>query len=917
MTDERWRLAFAIYETAARLAGPERQAYLQTAVPDQEVAHKVLAMLAEMGTASDGDGFPEPASSNDSAPGQPSSGLPNGASLGRFVITGFVGQGGMGTVYSAYDPDLNRQAALKVIAQQAEVSNSERFVREAQAASALNHPNIVTVYEVIHSGPTVAIAMELVAGTSLRHYCGTAQPLGEVARWGRQIASALAEAHARGIVHRDIKPENLMLRPDGYIKVLDFGLARLAGTERADDELALGTLGYMSPEEIEQGTITAASDVYSLGVVLYELASGTNPFRGESADATTRMILGLAQPPLPERAGAIPKELDRLVRSMLDKSAALRPTASEVASHLEAIATPRVRRRGTAWAAAALAVCTVGGGIATWRARPPEFQIAPLASLLGAERQPSFSEDGTRVAFAFSGAKDATTHIYIKSVSSAGSTRLTAGALPDFRPVFSPDGTRLAFLRRAEGRLQIMVMPSGGGIEHQAGEIVDLLREYSIMTWDPEGQNLLVADRVSESRPEVALFRISVETGARIQLTFPPAGTSDWMPAVSPDGRTLGFARVVEDGRGDVWAVPLAGGRTERLTHNNEVFFCWTWAANGRDFLISYRRSGRAYLWRQPLHGGRATRVAGLDDQVKELSLAPKRDLMVYGSGAEDDYNVWRYPLPPSTDVPKPLIASAAFDGDARYSPDGTRIAFASTRSGQSNIWICSSDGSDLRQMTSLDPGGFTAGSPSWSPDGRWIAFDSRSPQSASSIFLLDASGGKPKRLTGPGPSDIIPGWSRDSHWVYFSSDRGGGLLQIWKVSAAGGEPVQVTRNGGLESFESPDARFLYYTKRGRKSGFWRMPLEGGDETFVPELAAVANRYWESSPRGLYFVAPAMTPVLALFHFPGGGVTRVVDLPVQPTPVHRGLTISPDGRSLLYMQADVATSNLMVVSNFH
>ena len=290
---------------------------------------------------------------------------------------------------------------------------------------------------------------------------------------------------------------------------------------------------------------------------------------------------------------------------------------------------------------------------------------------------------------------------------------------------------------------------------------------------------------------------------------------------------------------------------------------------------------------------------------------------MVYGSGTEEDYNVWRYQLPPSTDPPRPLIASAAFDGDPRYSPDGTRIAFASTRSGQSNFWICSSGGSDLRQMTSLDHGGFTAGSPSWSPDGRWIAFDSRSAQSASSIFLLDVSGGKPKRLTGPGPSDIVPNWSRDSHWVYFSSDRGGGPLQIWKVPAAGGEPVQVTRNGGLESVESPDGRFLYYTKRGRKSGFWRMPLGGGEEKFVPELAAVANRYWESSPEGLYFVAPSLTPVLALFHFSDGGVTRVMDLPVQPSPVHRGITISPDGRSILYMQADVATSNLMVVSNFH
>ncbi len=616
----------------------------------------------------------------------------------------------------------------------------------------------------------------------------------------------------------------------------------------------------------------------------------------------------------------IPKELDRLVRSMLDKSAALRPTAGEVALQLEAIAKPGVLRRRGAWAAALLAVCVIGAAATSvWRVRPLELQISPLASMSGAERQPSVSPDGGRVAFAFApaGGLDSSTHIYVKSVSGAGSMPLTAGASSDFRPAYSPDGTRVAFLRRAEGRLKVMVIPAAGGSERQCGEIVDLLREYALMTWDATGQNLFVADRVSESGSEVALFQLSVETGARRQVTFPAAGESDWMPSVSRDGQTLGYSRLAENGRGDVWEVPIAGGHwRRRLTDTNEVIFCWTWSAEGKDLLISYRRSARAYLWRQPIKGGRATRVTGLDDQVKELSVARKGNLLVYGSGTEDDYNVWRYPLPPSTDPPKPLIASAAFDGDARYSPDGARIAFASTRSGQSNIWICASDGSDVRQLTTLATGGFTAGSPSWSPDGKWIAFDSRSPQSASSIFLLEASGGTPKRLTGPGPSDIVPNWSRDSRWVYFSSDRGGGPLQIWKVPVSGGHPVPVTRNGGLESFESPDGRYLYYTKRGRKAGIWRMPLGGGEETFVPELEAIANRYWESSPQGIYFVAPSLSPVLALFPFAGGGITHIVSLPVQPSPVHRGLSVSPDRRSLLYMQADVATSNLMVASNF-
>ena len=168
MTDERWQLAFTIYESAAALAEAERQAYVHAAAPDQEIADKVLAMLDEIRAASDGEGFPEPASSNYPAPELPANRLPNGASLGRFVIAGYVGRGGMGTVYSAHDPDLNREVALKVITPKAGAYSSENFIREAQAASALNHPNIVTVYEVIHTGPTVAIAMELVTGTSLQ-----------------------------------------------------------------------------------------------------------------------------------------------------------------------------------------------------------------------------------------------------------------------------------------------------------------------------------------------------------------------------------------------------------------------------------------------------------------------------------------------------------------------------------------------------------------------------------------------------------------------------------------------------------------------------------------------------------------------------------------------------------------------------
>ena len=720
-----------------------------------------------------------------------------------------------------------------------------------------------------------------------------------------------------------------MVRPDSYVKVLDLGLARRTIVEAGQQNISstaglpVGTLRYMSPEQCRGETATPASDVFAAGVVLFEMLAGRHPFHADSPLDTAHAIAWSDPPALTQVNPDVPRPVSSLIMRMLSKDAQARPSATEVAEALAGLGAPVAPQASRRFpvvpvSLAALAIILVWGISVSRPGRIhsslSDLRVSPLASLLGAERQPSFSPDGARVAFAFAGEKDATSHIYIKSIPDGALNRVTSDALADFQPVFSPDGTKLAFLRRADGRLRVMVIPPAGGIERQVGELMDFLYEYELLAWDAEGRSLIVAD-LPASPHRVSLFQLSIDTGARRQITFPPDGTSDWMPAVSPDGRTLVFARLFGTGDGDLWSMPLAGGPLRRVTSANGVFFCWSWGPGGRDLLIGYRRSGRIHLWRQPVNGGPQVRVAGLDDQVMELSVARTGNRIVYGAGNNEDYNVWRYALPPSKAPAKSLIASAAFDGDARYSPDGEHIAFASTRSGQSDIWICSSDGSDVKQMTSLGPGEF-ARSPNWSPDGRWIAFTSNSAKSEDSVFLLDVLGGKPRRLTGPGPSDIIPSWSRDSRWVYFSSDRGGGDLQIWKEPAGGGSPVQVTRNGGLEIFESPDGRFLYYTKADRKGGFWRMPLAGGDETFVPGLEAVSIRYWENSPRGIYFVAPSKTPALELFRFLDGKVTRVLALPTPPSKGHQGISVSPDGRSLLYMQADVATSNLMVVNDF-
>ena len=275
--------------------------------------------------------------------------------------------------------------------------------------------------------------------------------------------------------------------------------------------------------------------------------------------------------------------------------------------------------------------------------------------------------------------------------------------------------------------------------------------------------------------------------------------------------------------------------------------------------------------------------------------------------------NIWRLEVPgPHGKISSPmkLISSTRFDGDAQFSPDGKKIAFNSNRTGSYEIWMCDSDGSNAHAINFT--GCVTVEVRSWSPDGERIAFASN-PEGQWDIFVTSANGAKPKRLTSGPAIDISPSWSRDGRWIYFASDRSG-EYQVWKMPAGGGEAVQVTRKGGYVALESPDSQWVYYTKSVMASSLWKVPRDGGEETQV--LESVFGRAFAIVNEGIYFIPRPDSAGRYSIQFFNFATKKIRSITTIERPAGYFLSISPDGRWILYSQTDQVGSDLMLVENF-
>lgn len=560
-------------------------------------------------------------------------------------------------------------------------------------------------------------------------------------------------------------------------------------------------------------------------------------------------------------------------------------------------------------------------GIGIWRfarnhaeAPLPPIEVVPLVGLPGLESEPAFSPDGNQVAFAIRGSQNS--GIYTTVVGGVKSLRLTSNS-GDCCPSWSPDGRQVAFLRPFDEGLAIYVIPAFGGTEHRSySGPAGSFPFYRSLDWSPDGK-LLAFTESHTDRTHTWIALLSLADSSTRRVTSPSDQELDYGPAFSLDGSTVAFVRgIVAGAVSDLYVVSSAGGAPKRLTFDNAwIFAAPTWTPDGRDIVFSSLRGGLASLWRISVSGGTPRPVVGVGEMATSPSISRKGNQLVYQHVIRDD-NILRINLKDEKHRQGPPAQVTSEKGRKlrpRFSPDGKRIAFESYRLGYSDIWACDSDGSNCRQLTSLRG---VAGAASWSPDGRYIAFEFR-PKEHSEIYLLEVDGGMPRLLvTLPGADNGGPTWSRDGKWIYFYSDRGGGPLQLWKIQLNGGPPVQVTRNGGVFATESADGRFLYYAKVN-VPGIWKMPIQGGEETRVLDQPYRNFAWWDWAlgKNGIYFLNFETQPnaTVGFFEF---ATHKIISVWALPTPPGVGLSVSADGRSILYVQNEFLQSNIMLVKNF-
>jgi Tol biopolymer transport system component/predicted Ser/Thr protein kinase len=815
--------------------------------------------------------------------------IDSGSRLGHYDIIGVLGAGGMGEVYRARDTRLGRNVAIKVLRESFSLDPERlrRFEKEARSASALNHPNIVTIYEVGSSDGVSFIAMELVEGAPLRAKIRGPLPGKTILQIACQIAAGLAAAHEAGIVHRDLKPENVMVTKDGLVKILDFGLAKL-DVLAADFEtdmptatvttpgIVLGTAAYMSPEQASGHPLDFRTDQFSLGSVLYEMATGKRPFDRPTSSQTQAAIIEDDPQPVASLNPQVPAPLRWIIERCLSKNPEDRYAATKdlerdlvtVRDHAQEmsgamIAAPHPRRLRSVLVASLAIVAIVATGIGAWLlTRRDYFWRNPLNGARftrftdwpTSELDAAVSADGKFATFLSD--RDGVFDVWIGQIGSGQFLNLTKGHYPSVanseihNVSFSEDATHVAFrVNLPDGKVHnILLVPTIGGTPRP------FLSNAVEVAWSPDRKHIVFF----QPAPGDPIFIADTNGANARRISMEKPGIHQHNVSWSPDGRYIYFVRGIPTDEMDVWRVPAAGGSAERLTYHNGHVRYPVLLDNRTLIYVGPRsdQSGSGLYTMDVEHRIPHLVTFGLEEYTSVSATAdgqrmlaavgnPVRDLWVapITDHAVEESEVHSFPLltsraaAPRFGPDYVLYVGSKSGGDSLWrikdaeelelwkstegsvpsapavSPDGRQICFLVRSQGGTRMHLIADDGTNVRELANSIE---ARGAPTWSPDGKWIAVAAVDRRD-NPLFKVPVDGGAPVRLI-PGADSVIsnPVWSPDGRFILYSEGRGSATVRLRAITPDGHPfplpEVWVGNTGDRYRF-MPDGKSLVYSK--------------------------------------------------------------------------------------------------------
>ena len=851
-----------------------------------------------------------------------------GKTVSHYRVLHRLGGGGMGVVYCAEDIRLGREVALKFLPEgvTADRQALERFRREARAASALNHPHICTIHDIGEHDQQPFIVMELMNGQTLKSVIADrGVSTDQMLDLSMQIADALDAAHARGIIHRDIKPANIFVTDRGHAKVLDFGLAKLVArgqradllevsathtTPAAEEPLtgwgaALGTVTYMSPEQVRGDALDERTDIFSLGAVMYQMATGTVPFGGQTSGVIFDGILNRTPLPPSRLKSTVSPELDRIIGKALDKDRAFRyQSARELRADLarlrrdsevgrsgaaDAAVGPRHRRRTMRAGAIVIGALLAGAAgyvVSSIRdsSAPAQRKLTRLTFDAGLQAEPTWSPDGRFIAYSSDKAGNA--DIWVQSVDGGRPVQVTTASAHDWQPDWSPDGKMLTFRSERDGG-GIFVVPALGGRE------VKLAPFGFEPRWSPGGSQVLVVVRsrletTARQIPQVYLLATDGAPPNRILVDsfdgFLNVGSIAW----HPDGRRLSFLGRKSDFASDqFWTIPISGGSPVKSTYTDDVERQvkeaglqpgpFAWGPSG-DVLFFQGASQELYnLWRTEVDPGTLRWVGGLVrlttglGRDSDLAVSADGKKLAYGTRIETG-RIWSMPFEPSAGGAvgdgEPVTATGLEARGFDLSPDGQTLVYVARRPGkdQVELWQKSLQTGREHQLGEADD--FFA--PRLSRDGTRVAYRRgtvRNGELETRIAWMPTAGGD-ERLLAAGLRNAWD-WSNDGTSLLHSCPPPAKLASLCtsRIDDASSGPRTILVDADHNIFQgrfSPDGRWISFTAQPRTPGVSIIGIvaaSGGRWVRVTEAPSWADKpRWSPDGRTIYFISNQQSP---------------------------------------------------------